>query len=67
MDYVDIIFAHRYDEDAPLEETCRAFSWLIDQGIAFYWGTSEWDADQITNAIQLCKALNLHPPVSEQP
>lgn len=30
MDYVDVIFAHRYDTDCPLEETVRAFSWVID-------------------------------------
>lgn len=30
LDYVDIVFAHRPDSEVPLEETCRAFSWLID-------------------------------------
>jgi aryl-alcohol dehydrogenase-like predicted oxidoreductase len=30
LDYVDVIFAHRYDYETPLEETCRAFSWIID-------------------------------------
>jgi aryl-alcohol dehydrogenase-like predicted oxidoreductase len=30
LDYVDIIFAHRPDLQTPLEETCRAYSWLID-------------------------------------
>jgi len=40
MDYVDIIFSHRPDLRTPLEETCRAFSWLIEHGYAFYWGTS---------------------------
>ena len=30
LDYVDILFAHRYDYDVPVEEACRAFSWLID-------------------------------------
>lgn len=45
MDYVDVIFAHRYDDFTPLEEVCRAFSWVIDQGFAFYWGTSEWSSD----------------------
>ena len=67
MDYVDVIYAHRYDDNTPLEETCRAFSWLIDKGMALYWGTSEWSADQIAEAIQICKNLNLHAPVTEQP
>jgi len=30
MDYVDVIFCHRPDYQTPLEETCRAMSWLID-------------------------------------
>ena len=51
LDYVDIMFAHRYDENTPIEETVRAFSWIIDKGYAFYWGTSEWEADQVTEAI----------------
>ena len=30
LDYVDVVFAHRPDFDTPLEETCRAYSWVID-------------------------------------
>jgi voltage-dependent potassium channel beta subunit len=67
MSYVDVVFCHRPDYETPLEETCRAMSWLIDQGLAFYWGTSEWPADRITKAIGLCEKLNLHKPIVEQP
>lgn len=67
MDYVDVIFAHRYDDNTPLEEVVRAFSWVIDKGYAFYWGTSEWTADQITDAIQYARANGLHEPITEQP
>jgi voltage-dependent potassium channel beta subunit len=66
LDYVDIIFAHRPDRSTPLEEICRAFSWLIDNNKAFYWGTSEWDVETIAEAIQLCQRLGLHAPVAEQ-
>ena len=65
LEYVDVIYAHRYDYDTPLEEVVRAFSWIIDQGLAFYWGTSEWDADQITDAIVYAEAHGLHAPVTE--
>ena len=65
LDYVDVIYAHRYDLETPLEETVRAFSWVIDQGMAFYWGTSEWTADQITEAITYARAHGLHEPVTE--
>jgi aryl-alcohol dehydrogenase-like predicted oxidoreductase len=44
MEYVDIVFAHRYDVDSPMEETCRAFNSVINAGLAFYWGTSDWSA-----------------------
>lgn len=44
LDYVDIIFCHRFDEEVPLEETCRAFDWLIKNNYCFYWATSEWSA-----------------------
>lgn len=47
LDYVDIIFAHRPDYSVPMEEIVRGFSWLIDIGLANYWGTSEWCAIKI--------------------
>ena len=66
LDYVDIVFCHRYDMITPLEETCRAMNFVINQGWAFYWGTSEWRADQIERAIKVCEKLNLIPPIVEQ-
>jgi aryl-alcohol dehydrogenase-like predicted oxidoreductase len=30
VDNVDIVFAHRFDRDTPLEETCRAFDAAIN-------------------------------------
>ena len=65
MDYVDVLFCHRPDRNTPLEETCRAMSWVIDQGKAHYWGTSEWEADLISRTLELCEKLNLHKPVVE--
>jgi len=29
LKYVDIVFCHRFDHETPLEETCRAFDWVI--------------------------------------
>jgi aryl-alcohol dehydrogenase-like predicted oxidoreductase len=43
LDYVDIVFAHRFDSKTPLEEICRGFNEIIEDGKAFYWGTSDWD------------------------
>ena len=66
LDYVDIVFCHRYDMHTPLEETCRAMTWLIEHGYAFYWGTSEWTASQIMEAYGICDRLGLKRPVVEQ-
>ncbi len=67
MDYVDLIFCHRPDVNTPIEETVRAMSFLVDQGLAFYWGTSEWSADQIMQAYSVARQYDLVPPTMEQP
>lgn len=67
MDYVDLVFCHRPDPDTPIEETVRAMTILIHQGKAFYWGTSEWSAAQITSAYGIARRENLIPPTMEQP
>ncbi|CAJ0759628.1 5906_t:CDS:2, partial [Entrophospora sp. SA101] len=64
--YVDIVFAHRPDPDTPMEEIVRAFNFVIDQGKAFYWGTSEWPAYQIVEAHGIANRLGLIPPLVEQ-
>lgn len=45
----------------------RAFNYLIDKGLAFYWGTSMWGADEIMEACGIAKSLGLIPPIVEQP
>ena len=44
LDYVDLIFCHRPDGQTPIVETVRAMTQVINQGKAFYWGTSEWSS-----------------------
>ena len=41
---MDLVFAHFYDYNTPVEETCRGFNQVIEDGKAFYWGTSNWNA-----------------------
>lgn len=45
----------------------RAFNHVIDRGWAFYWGTSEWSADEIMEACGIAKSLGLIAPIVEQP
>lgn len=66
LDYVDVVFCHRPDTDTPIEETVKAMNWIIDEGYAFYWATSEWSQTQITQAIEVCKRLKLIAPIADQ-
>ena len=67
LDYMDIAFAHRFDYETPIEEVCRAFNYIIEQGKAFYWATSEWTAEQIMEANECCERLDLIKPIADQP
>jgi voltage-dependent potassium channel beta subunit len=67
LEYVDLVFCHRPDPHTPMEEIVRAMSDMITQGKALYWGTSEWNADQIMHAWQIAERYNLHKPQMEQP
>ncbi|QKX63623.1 uncharacterized protein TRUGW13939_10794 [Talaromyces rugulosus] len=67
LPYVDIVYAHRPDRQTPIEEVVRAFNHVINQGKAFYWGTSEWSASEIASAWRVADKLGLIGPVVEQP
>jgi voltage-dependent potassium channel beta subunit len=67
LDYVDIMYCHRPDKTTPIEETVWAMHNIIEWGKAMYWGTSEWDADEIASAIGSAEKYHLHKPVTEQP
>ena len=67
LDYVDLVFCHRADIHTPIEETVRAMSYLVNQGLAFYWGTSEWPPEKIMEAYAIAWREHLVPPLMEQP
>ncbi|MBK7451050.1 MAG: aldo/keto reductase [Anaerolineales bacterium] len=67
MDYVDLIYCHRPDKTTPIEETVWAMHNIVEWGKALYWGTSEWAASEIIEAIQIAERHHLHKPVVEQP
>ncbi|XP_067117439.1 voltage-gated potassium channel subunit beta-3-like [Osmerus mordax] len=66
MEYVDIVFANRSDISSPMEEVVRAMTFVIEQGLAMYWGTSRWSAMEIMEAYTVARQCNLVPPVCEQ-
>lgn len=67
MEYVDLVFCHRPDPYTPVEETVRGMNYIINHGKAFYWGTSEWSAQQIMEAYAIARREHLIPPQMEQP
>ena len=64
---LDLYFCHRYDPDTSIDEVVRTMDLLIRQGKILYWGTSEWEPFQITQAYGVARELGLTPPAMEQP
>lgn len=66
-DYVDLYQCHRFDPDVPIAETARAMDDLIRQGLALYWGVSQWPAERIAEVVELCQRAGWVAPISNQP
>ena len=66
-DHVDLLQCHRADPETPLEETCRAMDDLVRAGDVLYWGVSEWPADRIAAAVEVCRSAGWTLPISNQP
>jgi len=66
-DYLDLHQCHRPDPSVPVEETVRAYEDLIRQGKVLYWGTSEWRASQLLDAVRAAETWRAYRPISNQP
>jgi voltage-dependent potassium channel beta subunit len=67
VEYLDLFFCHRPDIHTPIYETVLVMNDLIRQGKILYWGTSEWNAQQITEAHYWAERYKVIGPVMEQP
>ena len=67
LEYLDLYFCHRPDVNTPIEEVVWTMHNLVQQGKIFYWGTSEWTGQQITEAHYWAAKNGLIAPVVEQP
>lgn len=67
VDYLDLYFCHRPDKNTPMEETVWAMHNLIQQGKVLYWGTSEWSAQEVQEAMMVARENHLIGPTMEQP
>jgi aryl-alcohol dehydrogenase-like predicted oxidoreductase len=50
-----------------MKEIVEAFTQTIHMNLAYYWGTSEWSAEQIQEACDIAEKYNLIAPIVEQP
>lgn len=66
LDYVDIFYSHRPDQDTPLEETMGALHSAVQQGKALYAGISNYDAEMTEQAVDILEGLGT-PCLIHQP
>jgi aryl-alcohol dehydrogenase-like predicted oxidoreductase len=65
-DYIDLYQMHRYDAEAPLDETLRALDDLVSHGKVRYVGNSNYAGFQIADAAWTAKTQGYVPFVSAQ-
>jgi L-glyceraldehyde 3-phosphate reductase len=66
LDYVDIFYSHRFDEETPLEETMLALDTAVRSGRALYVGISSYSAAKTKEAATIARELGT-PLLIHQP
>jgi L-glyceraldehyde 3-phosphate reductase len=66
LDYVDIFYHHRPDENTPIEESMRALNQAVVSGRALYAGISNYRPKEAKQAIKILKDLGT-PCIIHQP
>ncbi len=67
VDYIDIYYCHRFDDETPILETLIAMNDLIRQGKVLYLGVSEWTAIQLQQACIIADRYLLDRIIVNQP
>lgn len=65
--YIDVYYAHAFDENTPLEETLATFDNFVKQGKVRYLGLSNFAAWQVMKAIAVTQQNNYTPISVIQP
>lgn len=58
-DYLDLYYAHTPDDTTPIDETLRAFDYLVQQGKVRYIACSNFSAWQLVKALWVSEQYNL--------
>lgn len=54
LDYVDIFYSHRVDEETPMEETAAALAYAVQSGKALYVGISSYSPERTQKWLNCC-------------
>jgi L-glyceraldehyde 3-phosphate reductase len=60
LEYVDIFYHHRPDDETPVEETMGALYDIVRSGKALYAGISNYNPEQTKRAIRCMKDMGMH-------
>ena len=66
LDYVDIFYSHRVDEETPMEETAAALAYAVQSGKALYVGISSYSPERTQIMAELLRELKV-PLLIHQP
>uniref|UniRef100_A0A3B3TVY1 Potassium voltage-gated channel subfamily A regulatory beta subunit 2 n=1 Tax=Poecilia latipinna TaxID=48699 RepID=A0A3B3TVY1_9TELE len=59
-------YVHIFLSSTSLYATVRAMTYVINRGMALYWGTSRWNSMEIMEAYSVARQFNQIPPICEQ-
>jgi aryl-alcohol dehydrogenase-like predicted oxidoreductase len=66
-DFIDVLYFHRSDNEAPFDEPLRAIQDLIAQGKLRYYGISNFKAWRIAEVCRIADQLGMDRPIVSQP
>ncbi len=66
-DYIDLYISHTPDPSTPIEETTEAYAQLIEQGKVRACGASNYSGEELRQALETSRKLNLPAYQSLQP
>ncbi len=66
-DYIDLLYFHKADVNAPFEEPLRAVQDLMAQGKVRYYGVSNFKGWRIAEICRAADAIGMDRPVASQP
>lgn len=66
-DYIDLLYIHKADFDAPLSEMVHAFADLVRMGKINYFGVSNFKAWRLAETMSLAEKAGIQGPVATQP